>query len=81
MARSKNIMGQYEIHPENPILTATNTNCDLQKSGHADFVELDNGDVYLVHLCSRPIGQEKYSGSVLGRETAIQKHLAIYLCL
>ena len=71
MARSKNITGNYEIHPENPILTAKDKDCNLQKAGHADLVELDNGEVYMVHLCSRPI--KKFSGSVLGRETAIQK--------
>jgi xylan 1,4-beta-xylosidase len=76
LARSKDLCGiseKYEIHPQNPILTARDTDCLLQKAGHADFVELENGDVYMVHLCSRPIDPKKYTGSVLGRETAIQK--------
>lgn len=42
----------------------------LQKSGHGNIVETQAGEVYMSHLCSRPIGESR---SVLGRETAIQK--------
>ncbi|GKX30698.1 glycoside hydrolase 43 family protein [Vallitalea longa] len=42
----------------------------LQKSGHGNIVETQTGEVYMSHLCSRPIGE---LCSVLGRETAIQK--------
>ncbi|HBM59727.1 MAG TPA: glycoside hydrolase 43 family protein, partial [Citreicella sp.] len=55
--------------------------------GHADIVETQNGEFYLVHLCSRPleetrgaapgrvvgIHEEDARRSPLGRETAIQK--------
>ncbi|MBF0208984.1 MAG: glycoside hydrolase family 43 protein, partial [Oligoflexia bacterium] len=71
MARAKKLTGPYEIHPHNPILSSKNKKCVLQKAGHADLVELKNRDVYMVHLCSRPLKQN--FGSVLGRETAIQK--------
>lgn len=43
----------------------------LQKSGHGSYVELPTGEVYLVHLCSRPFVPELRC--TLGRETAIQK--------
>lgn len=43
----------------------------LQKSGHGSYVETPDGEVYLVHLCSRPILPELRC--VLGRETAMQK--------
>ena len=43
----------------------------LQKSGHGSYVELPKGEVYLVHLCSRPFVPELRC--TLGRETAIQK--------
>lgn len=43
----------------------------LQKSGHGSYVNLPNGEVYLVHLCSRPFVPELCC--TLGRETAIQK--------
>lgn len=43
----------------------------LQKSGHGSYVELPTGEVYLVHLTSRPFVPELRC--TLGRETAIQK--------
>lgn len=45
----------------------------LQKSGHGSYVETQNGEVYLFHLCSRPFIPELRC--TLGRETAIQKML------
>ena len=43
----------------------------LQKSGHGSYVETPGGEVYLVHLTSRPFVPELRC--TLGRETAIQK--------
>ena len=43
----------------------------LHKSGHGSYVETQNGEVYLVHLTSRPFVPELRC--TLGRETAIQK--------
>ena len=43
----------------------------LQKSGHGSYVNLDEKNVYLVHLCARPFVPELRC--TLGRETAIQK--------
>ena len=43
----------------------------LQKSGHGSYVETPQGEVYLLHLCSRPFVPELRC--TLGRETAIQK--------
>ena len=43
----------------------------LQKAGHGSYVETSLGEVYLVHLCSRPFTPELRC--TLGRETAIQK--------
>jgi xylan 1,4-beta-xylosidase len=43
----------------------------LQKSGHGSYVETTEGEVYLVHLTSRPFVPELRC--TLGRETAIQK--------
>jgi len=72
MARSKSITGPYEVHPENPILTArVDPTLELQKSGHADIVETQNGEWYMVHLCGRPIPSR--GRCTLGRETCIQK--------
>lgn len=72
VARSKNIVGPYQVHPENPLLTSRNNpGLKLQKAGHADLVETQKGEWYLVHLCGRPTPGKKRC--ILGRETSIQK--------
>ncbi len=48
-----------------------NPDAPLQKCGHGSYVELPDGEVYLVHLCARPFVPELRC--TLGRETAIQK--------
>jgi xylan 1,4-beta-xylosidase len=71
LARSKNILGPYDVHPDNPILTSKGKpELELQKAGHADLVETQNGEWYLVHLCGRPLQNGR---CILGRETSIQK--------
>ena len=56
VARSENIDGPYEVHPQNPILTAAaDPKNPLQKCGHASFVETPEGEWYMAHLTSRPI--------------------------
>ncbi len=87
MARSRDIFGVYETDPENPILTSYpnnftrsadhvvtscfNPNVRLQKAGHGSYVDLPNGQTYLVHLCGRPFVPELRC--TLGRETAIEQ--------
>jgi len=72
MARSKSIWGPFETAPDNPILTADQSDLNsLQKCGHADIVETKDHEWYMVHLASRPVGGQKWC--TLGRETAIQK--------
>lgn len=71
MARSKSIWGPYEPSPYNPVVTADIDNPEaLQKCGHADIVQTQNGEWFLVHLASRPPAGTKLS--VLGRETCLQ---------
>lgn len=48
-----------------------NPDTGLQKAGHASYVECDDGRVYMVHLCGRPLRPELCCP--LGRETAIQE--------
>jgi len=72
LARSKDILGPYEVHPQNPILTSwDDASLGLQRAGHASFVETQDGQWYMVHLCGRPIPNRGVC--ILGRETAIQK--------
>jgi xylan 1,4-beta-xylosidase len=72
MARSRSLWGPYEVDPENPMLTSAQDDMSLlQKCGHGDLVETQNGEWYLVHLCARPPHGQKRC--LLGRETGIQK--------
>jgi xylan 1,4-beta-xylosidase len=71
MARSRSLTGPYELHPDTYILTA----CDrpdiaLQRAGHADLVDTQTGETFIVYLCGRPIPNR--GRCTLGRETAIQ---------
>ena len=72
LARAEKIEGPYEVHPENPVLTSRNNpGLELRKAGHASITDTPNGEWYMVHLCSRPVGE--HNRCILGRETAIQK--------
>ena len=72
MARSGNIEGTYKVDPRNPVITSKNDpTLTIQKAGHADFVETQNGETYMVHLCGRPLPTRGVC--TLGRETCIQK--------
>lgn len=80
VARSKNIRGPYELHPDNPILTAWyDPENYLQKTGHASLVHTDSDEWYVTYLASRPIKRkqkgifEERGFCTLGRETAISK--------
>jgi xylan 1,4-beta-xylosidase len=73
-ARSRDIKGPYEVHPENPVLTSRgNPDLELHKAGHASLVETQNGEWYLAHLCARPVKGTRDYRCTLGRETALQK--------
>jgi xylan 1,4-beta-xylosidase len=72
MARSRNVLGPYELHPDTTIISARNRpDAPLQRAGHADLVETQDGETYMVYLCGRPLRNR--GRCTLGRETAIQK--------
>lgn len=88
MARSRDLLGPYETDPAKHLLTSKDApEAYLQRAGHADIVETQDGEHYLVHLCSRPLDETRtietgrakgihaddVRRSPLGRETAIQK--------
>lgn len=72
LARSRQIGGPYDVHPEQHVVTARfDPDNPIQRAGHGDFVETQTGETYLVHLMGRPrLGQDRCQ---MGRETAIQK--------
>ncbi|WP_249998423.1 glycoside hydrolase family 43 protein [Actinoplanes sp. M2I2] len=71
VARSRHLLGPYEVDPAGPLLTsAGHPELTLQKAGHGSLVRTPAGEWYLAHLVARP-----YSPSgrcVLGREAALQ---------
>lgn len=67
VGRARTLDGPYESCPYDPILHQYDPNATLQKSGHGDLVETQNGQWYAVYLCARP--QDGFSP--LGRETAL----------
>ena len=72
MARSRELTGPYELHPDTYILTSRHRpDIELQRAGHADLIETQSGETYMVHLCGRPLRNR--GRCTLGRETAIQK--------
>jgi xylan 1,4-beta-xylosidase len=72
VARSRDLMGPYEPHPDGPLLTSRDRpDAELQRAGHADLVHTQGDEAYLVHLCGRPLPNR--GRCTLGRETAIQK--------
>lgn len=71
MARSRDLRGPYELHPDGQILTSrTRPDAPLQRAGHADLVETPDGRTFMAYLCGRPLPNR--GRCVLGRETAIQ---------
>jgi len=68
MARSKTIDGEYEICPRNPIVTHRHLSLmhPISVTGHADIVETQNGEWWMVLLAVRPYTGVQFN---LGRET------------
>ncbi|MEM7577665.1 MAG: glycoside hydrolase family 43 protein [Planctomycetota bacterium] len=72
LARSRQLDGPYEVHPDNPVLTADgHDELPLRKAGHASLVQTPDGRWFLAHLCGRPVPPT--GRCILGRETAIQE--------
>ncbi len=72
LARSRNLDGPYELHPDTHVLSSRHRpDAELQRAGHASLVETQGGETYMVYLCGRPLRNR--GRCTLGRETAIQK--------
>ncbi|NVK33066.1 MAG: glycoside hydrolase family 43 protein [Rhodobacteraceae bacterium] len=76
MARSKNIYGPYEAHPDKHLMTTQGvTDSPLQRAGHGQYIETPDGEIYHSFLCGRPITGPDGKGRFcpLGRETGIER--------
>jgi xylan 1,4-beta-xylosidase len=72
LARSRNLLGPYEIDPQGYLLTAKDDrDLELQRCGHGDLFDTPSGETYLVHLCGRPL--KGLRRCPMGRETGLQK--------
>ncbi|WP_230480793.1 glycoside hydrolase family 43 protein [Sphingomonas sp. Leaf21] len=72
MARSRDLFGPYEVHPDGPVLTARHDPAaPLQRTGHGDLVETPDGETWMAYLCGRPMPVS--DRCVMGRETAIRR--------
>lgn len=67
IARSDSPYGPFESNPGNPILTHRSCKSDIQATGHADLVQMEDGSWWAVCLGIRPIGYPYHHH--LGRET------------
>lgn len=72
MARSKAVFGKYESCMRNPIITNRHLGSDypITNVGHADLVETQNGEWWMVALAYRYVKDYEYP---LGRETYLAK--------
>lgn len=68
VARSRELFGNYEPCPYDPIMRQTDEKAAIQRCGHGKPVCTQNGEWYMVYLCGRRIGD---GYSILGRETAL----------
>ncbi|MEO5712370.1 MAG: glycoside hydrolase family 43 protein [Luteolibacter sp.] len=72
MARSRSILGPYELDPQDSVMTTRdNYGHALQKAGHGELVETQAGEWYLAHLTGRPVHFDRRC--ILGRETCLQR--------
>ncbi len=68
VSRSRELFGEYEPCPYNPILRQTDETAPIQRCGHGKPVQTPEGNWYMVYLCGRKL-EGQYS--ILGRETAL----------
>lgn len=70
VARSKNIYGPYEIHPNVHLVTSRfNKDIYIKKAGHGSICKGMDDRWWIAFLCGRPI--DKNGRCPLGRETSI----------
>lgn len=56
MARSRSLLGPFELDPAEAVLTTRHApDHPLQKAGHGELVRTAAGEWWLAHLCSRPL--------------------------
>ena len=76
MARSRDIWGPYETHPQKHLISTRDApEHPIQRTGHGQYVETPDGQGYHTFLMGRPIAGPDGTGRFcpLGRETGIER--------
>ena len=68
VARSTQLFGSYEESPYNPVLTQTNPDALIQRTGHGKLVNTKDGKWWCLYLCGR---SNNGQFTTLGRETSL----------
>ena len=68
MARSRELFGEYEESPYNPVMRQTDADAPLQRAGHGKLVQDRNGKWWCYYLCGRP---NSGNYTTVGRESAL----------
>lgn len=71
VARSRDVFGEYEMHPNTHVCTAKgHPENALQKTGHASWCQGPDGRWFIAFLCGRPVDGVN---CILGRETGVNE--------
>ncbi|MEJ2000189.1 MAG: family 43 glycosylhydrolase, partial [Maritimibacter sp.] len=76
MARSRVITGPYETHPNKHLICAADApDSPIQRTGHGQYVETPDGQVYHSFLMGRPMPGPDGKGRFcpMGRETGLER--------
>ncbi|MDL2300948.1 glycoside hydrolase family 43 protein [Lachnospiraceae bacterium OttesenSCG-928-D06] len=68
VARSRELFGEYECSPYNPVMRQTDPLAPIQRTGHGKLVQDQNGKWWVYYLCGRP---NKGNYTTIGRESAL----------
>lgn len=71
LARSRDIRGPYENHPDDHVICAAGSDGPIQRTGHGQYVETHWGGHYHTFLMGRPVQGPQGPFCALGRETGI----------
>jgi len=76
MARARHISGPYETHPDRHVISAKGVpDHPIQRTGHGQYVEAEDGTVWHSFLMGRPIAGPDGTGRFcpLGREAGLEQ--------
>ena len=74
LARSRDIWGPYETHPDQHVMTTRDApDHSVQRTGHGQYVEGSDGTAWHTFLMGRPLKANGVRNCPMGRETGIAR--------